>query len=218
MGAEPAHADPAPWWPLHAGDSAPSFRLRSSDNRVWSLAMARGRSVWLSFGASWCPWCERQLPLMIALASTDPAHLVVIQIDEERRVSRMAAWQKRFGAGIPPSFHMVLDANAQVANQYRVQAYPTSFFIGPAGHIRRVYFGALTTRRELVSFLCPLFKATATSGHRLNEANLSTARMQSTSRPQAPTVASCGERAPIAAKAARRGPKGLLPAWAWLKF
>lgn len=149
------HPDPAPWWPLQVSQTAPGFRLEDTSLHPWSLAL--GQAVWISFGASWCPWCERQERLMVETARRY-SDLTVVEVDEERHISKAERWQEGLGANLPLSFHMLLDPNFKVARRYRVQAYPTSFFIGPSGRIRAVYLGALTTRRALLSCLKPLMR------------------------------------------------------------
>lgn len=148
--ADSEHPDPAPWWPLQASQTAPGFRLEATSLHLWTLT--RGQAVWLSFGASWCPWCARQERLMVKTARKY-SDVTVVEVDEERRISKAQRWRDGFGANLPLSFHMLLDPNFKVARRYGVQAYPTSFFIGPSGRIRAVYLGALTTRRALLPYL-----------------------------------------------------------------
>ena len=131
-GAEPAPAAlaalqlaPMPRTP------APAFSLPDLDGAKVSLGAQRGRVVLLYFWATWCPYCEKELPAAIEqLARTYRERpLTVLAVNIEERPDTVRAWARQHKVTVP----VLLDADGEVAADYRVTATPTAILIDGEG-------------------------------------------------------------------------------------
>ncbi len=65
---------------LQAGDAAPDFELTALTGETIRLSQLRGQPVLLNMGATWCPDCRREPPLLEELHRTHPE--LVVSVDE----------------------------------------------------------------------------------------------------------------------------------------
>jgi peroxiredoxin len=122
------------------GFSAPDFTLDSLAGEPLTLSDLRGKVVVLNLWASWCPPCRAEMPAMNAVYEKfRDQGLVVLgvnttfQDDETKARAAIDEW------GL--NFPMVFDRDGVTSRQYRLQAMPTTFFIGRDGVIRDMVFG-----------------------------------------------------------------------------
>lgn len=111
--ASPTRADPKPDPgppPLTSSSSqfvelrpvveAPSLKLERSDGRVVDLMSLKGKVVLMSFWATWCPPCRRELPMLQRLQQSPPdkdLEIVPVSVDQAGKVE-VASFLKRIGA------------------------------------------------------------------------------------------------------------------------
>ncbi len=103
----------------------------------------------LSFYTTWCPYCERQTPILVdsyASAAAQGVRFVGIDVKEPNEVA-MPYIQ---GHGIP--YPVLLDESGSVAAAYGVPGYPTTYFLDRQGQIVDRHIGALTAE-QLTAFL-----------------------------------------------------------------
>ncbi len=119
------------------GERAPALTLPQLGGGTVDLAALRGRPVWLTFMATWCPSCRQELPRM-ALAAARYANngLVVFAIDVAEDEATVAAYLSSLGLDLP----VALDADGATMRRWRVLVLPVHFWIDHDGVIR---FGAL---------------------------------------------------------------------------
>ena len=144
--ATPFIIGPAPAQGLRPGDRAPEFTTTHPDGstaqlidlqgKPVSLAALRGKGVWVNFWASWCPPCQQETPV---LRDTYTAYhdqgLEVIGISvQETNEADVGAYATKYSLG----YTVAADLIGDMLHLYRVNALPTSFFIGPDGIIRDV--------------------------------------------------------------------------------
>jgi thiol-disulfide isomerase/thioredoxin len=122
-----------------AGDMPPSYLghdARDHDVRVEDM---RGKVVVVTFWASWCGYCLKELPILAnvqKLAGAQQLQVVAISYKEDyenfRKISRKL--QK---------YDLVLtyDGNSAVSKAYGVTAIPHMVMIGRDGRIAQVYQG-----------------------------------------------------------------------------
>jgi peroxiredoxin len=113
--------------------AAPAFALRTLDGRSLSLATLRGDVVLVYFWATWCPYCRKELPTtMEELARRyRDQRLTVLAVNIEEGADTVGPWVRRHGVTVP----VLLDADGEVASEYRVTATPTAVLIDREGRM-----------------------------------------------------------------------------------
>jgi peroxiredoxin len=117
----------------HTGESAGEFQLTDLGGTPVSLAAMRGKVVLLTFWATWCGVCRRELPdlenLYQNLKGHDDFAVVTINLDQQSE-------------SVPPfvrkndyQFPVLLDADNRVSTAYDVSGIPANFIIDRAGKI-----------------------------------------------------------------------------------
>ena len=123
-----------------AGVVAPDFKTTTVDGTPVSVAGFKGRPVWLTFGASWCPDCRGEAPDLQATYEKYAAQgLVVLSIWISEDVQAVRDYASRVGL----TFTQVADPSTTIASRYRILGVPTHYFISPDGVIKEVRIGGL---------------------------------------------------------------------------
>ncbi|MFN4263069.1 MAG: peroxiredoxin family protein [Thioalkalivibrionaceae bacterium] len=124
-------------WKMLAGDgarAAPDFAITTLDGETIQLADFAGRPVMLSFWATSCVSCVREIPDLVALHERfSPQGFEIIAValsyDNERHVRAL-----RDNRNIP--YIVAFDTDDVASNAYgRVRLTPTTFLISPEGRI-----------------------------------------------------------------------------------
>ena len=116
---------------LKVGDPAPDFELTSLEGETVRMNQFTGQPVLLSIGASWCPDCRVEAPLLQELHENHP-ELVVLLIDGKESPDIVQDFANEFGITHP----ILLDRDGAVSKLYQVFAIPTELFIDANGIIR----------------------------------------------------------------------------------
>jgi peroxiredoxin len=124
---------------LQVGAAAPDFELESLDGETIRLSQFKGKPVLLSFGATWCPPCREEVPIVQAAHENHP-ELIVLLVDADESAGVVQPFVNEMGI----THSVLLDGNSRVSRTYRVNGIPTSFFIGTDGIIRAMMVGQLT--------------------------------------------------------------------------
>lgn len=97
-----------------------------------SLEALRGKPVVLNFFASWCGPCIREMPALQAMAERykGRVHFVGVTFSDRREAAKNVL--DRTGVEYPAGFDPTM---SDVAYDYAVRLMPTTFFIGPDGHL-----------------------------------------------------------------------------------
>lgn len=125
---------------VRRGNIAPDFSLETLNGEVLSLSEFKGKKVFVNFWATWCPPCRAEMPdiqtfsededvvvLAINLMHTEDSLLTVDNFIKDRDFT----------------FPVLMDESGEVADQYLVQAYPTSYMIDSKGRIQYIALGAM---------------------------------------------------------------------------
>jgi len=116
---------------------APDFESKTLDGQRVRLQDLRGKPVLLSFFASWCGPCRRELPSVVKLHEDFKEQgLQVIGVNDEGKGTARHFAEK---AGL--TFTILDDSNAKVNRQYHVRSIPTTFLIDREGKIVRFLRG-----------------------------------------------------------------------------
>jgi peroxiredoxin len=123
------------------GEPAPDFTLTDMQGQKVTLSDLKGKVVILNFWATWCPPCREEMPSMEQLYRRYGGQgLVILAVNvEENGMSAV----KRFLQRTPYSFPILLDADAEVQNTYKVFRFPETFIIDRNGNIVEKVIGAI---------------------------------------------------------------------------
>jgi cytochrome c biogenesis protein CcmG/thiol:disulfide interchange protein DsbE len=124
---------------------APTFTVedvRAGRSEV-SLAALTRTPVVLNFFAAWCVPCRKELPLLQRVSAQEKDRVAFVGVDVKdsrtRATDLLAETGVTYAAGYDPQ--------GAVAEGFRVQAMPTTFFIRADGHIADQVFGELSAAR-----------------------------------------------------------------------
>ncbi len=122
-----------------ARELAPAFTLSTFDDEPVSLSELRGKVVLLNFWASWCPPCQREIPLLVELHGRDLAGLAIVGVDtyDEWEDGRLGVTE----LGIP--YTVVFDRDGTVAKAYGAFGIPTNVIVDTTGRVHTVHLGFL---------------------------------------------------------------------------
>jgi len=121
------------------GESLEGFSLQDISGNQVSLADFSGKPLVINFWATWCKPCENEMPLLREIAQKSPNGLQVIGINVEEDVYIVNNFQQKIGINFP----ILLDSNGNVADQYLINGYPTTFFVDASGVLRAINIGEL---------------------------------------------------------------------------
>jgi len=116
---------------------APDFSLPGASGTV-SLHDFRGKVVLIDFWASWCVPCRQSFPWMTSMMSRYGAQgleIVAVNLDKKRDAA------DRFLEAFPATFPVVFDPSGKTAEEFRVEAMPSSFLVSRTGEIIHIYAG-----------------------------------------------------------------------------
>lgn len=116
---------------VSVGAAAPSFQLRALDGKLHDLQQYKGRRVILHFWATWCSVCKVNIPTFRWLHSSynkDPIFLSVVA--DSQRINTIKALKQNKQINYP-----ILLAKPHILRDYRIQKYPTTYFIDAKGRI-----------------------------------------------------------------------------------
>lgn len=120
------------------GSIAPDFTLKSLSGKNIRLAEQRGKTVLITFWASWCSPCRIELPHFQKLQQELGKDKVsILAVSADSRLKDVTAFSKELSLTVPMLFDPGLDVN----QLYRVRAMPTTFIVDSSGVIRNIHMG-----------------------------------------------------------------------------
>ena len=124
------------------GKESPDFTLLNLSGEEVSLSDYRGKIVMINFWATWCGFCKKEMPDMQRL-SEENDDLVILAVDVMEEKGLVEDYIKEGGY----DFEVVLDEKGDVAKDYLVSAFPTSYFVDKEGILLGGVPGMLTWER-----------------------------------------------------------------------
>jgi cytochrome c biogenesis protein CcmG/thiol:disulfide interchange protein DsbE len=143
--ADPTTAGTIPGTPQKAkiGSLAPDFTLPALDGGNVTLSKLRGKPVVLSFFASWCNPCEKDMPVLERVHNNQRDNVKVIGVNYKDFKGDTSDFVKRLGTTFPA---LIEDATENpVAKRYDVNAMPDTVLIDAQGVVRDRIFGETNT-------------------------------------------------------------------------
>lgn len=120
-----------------SGSLAPDFVLPDYDRRAVYLSQFEGNVVLINFWASWCTFCEQEMPDIIDLAERYPDDVVVLAVNRGESKGTAKGWTNRHDFLDLPNVYWLLDEREDVISEYHVEGMPQSFFIDVEGNVHR---------------------------------------------------------------------------------
>ncbi|MCR6652788.1 MAG: TlpA family protein disulfide reductase [Cellvibrionaceae bacterium] len=117
---------------------APDFTLTSIDGEKVKLSDLKGQVVMINFWASWCGPCRQEMPLLNDIyAGYKKAGFVLLSINLDESTDDAKAFLKK----TPVNFPVLLDSKGKVADLYKNQAMPSSYFVDRKGNLVHLHQG-----------------------------------------------------------------------------
>ena len=119
-----------------AGETAPDFVGYNADGQPLLVTAYSGKVVVLSFWASWCGPCKKELPLLEGIARTagkERVQVLAVNVESSevyKRLSRRTSELQMLVAS---------DAGHEAQRAYGVNGIPHMVIIGKDGHILRIH-------------------------------------------------------------------------------
>ena len=126
---------------------APDFELTTFDGQLIRLSDQRGKVVVINFWASWCIPCREEAPVLEATwRDYRESGVVFIGVDYLDNEREALAYIEEFDLTYPNG----PDLRTRIAQAYRIQGVPETFFVDRSGMLRGVHIGPIT-EAQLVS-------------------------------------------------------------------
>lgn len=127
-------------WVARPAQPLPELALRSLDGADVSLAGFNGQPTVLNLWATWCPPCQREMPVLQQAQHAHPdVNFVFVNQGEARPA--IARYLRRQGLELR---HVLIDERRQAGLALGQQALPTTFFFDTQGRLAATRVGELS--------------------------------------------------------------------------
>lgn len=126
----------------HPYELAPELNLVDLSGNAVNLSDYKGKYVMVNFWATWCKYCDQEMPDLMAFQEKYKDELKVIAIDVKEDQKTVEAYVKEKGIDLT----IAMDESGKVAEAYYVNSFPTTFFIDRAGKVIGFVPGMLTAK------------------------------------------------------------------------
>lgn len=132
--------------PPQVSGTAPDFQTTTPSGEPVSLKEYRGKVVLLTFWATWCEPCKKEMPeIQAAYEAHKEEGLTVLAVNFGEKAEEAQAFADKMGLTFP----VLLDRKINIAEQYGVVSLPVTFFIDRNGIIRERVFGGTLTKESI---------------------------------------------------------------------
>ena len=136
---------------IDVGSKAPEFTADTTLNKKYEIKkdMKDGKVVLLSFWASWCAPCKKEIPDLNKLQKKfdeKKFHVVAINLAENAR--RVGAYAEKYKM----EYTVLPDPAGQIKDKYGIVGVPTNIVIDPSGTVK-FRSDKLPTEKEIMALL-----------------------------------------------------------------
>lgn len=121
------------------GETAPDFTLENLEGEKVSLSDYKGKIVLINFWATWCKFCDIEMPDLNDIDKNNE-DVVVLAVNVQEEGSKVSKYIKDGGYG----FEVVLDTKGDIARNYLVASFPTTYAVDKDGMLVGGVPGMLT--------------------------------------------------------------------------
>ena len=123
------------------GKPAPDFELKYAGGKTVRLSDFKGRPVLVNFWATWCKFCEAEMPaIQNAYEKYKDDGFMVIAVDSQETASKVAGFVGRYKL----TFMVGIDPTDATFRRYRGSGWPHSVFVDREGIVRRMVSGQMS--------------------------------------------------------------------------
>lgn len=121
------------------GLESPDFTLTNLNGEEVALSDYRGKIVIVNFWATWCHWCDLEMPDLnkIHVENEDLVVLAVNVMENEDTV-------RQYIEDGSYEFEVVLDTDGKIASDYLVNGLPNSYFVDRDGILQYIKVGIIS--------------------------------------------------------------------------
>jgi len=140
---------------IRIGDSAPDFILYDTNGNQIRLSDYKGKqAVIVDFFATWCPYCNNEMPRLNKIVDSYGGKIQIIAIDDDKE---NVATIKSFGDKYNFLFPLLVDPDHKVTEMYQITGHPYTFYINKEGVIIDKKYGSsedqeLKSKVEKINF------------------------------------------------------------------
>jgi cytochrome c biogenesis protein CcmG/thiol:disulfide interchange protein DsbE len=118
---------------VHAGDTAPDFKIVSDSGRTYTRKDFGGKILVLNFWASWCEPCVQEVPSLTQFQrELGPDGVVVLGVSIDTNEKRYKQFLQRFRVNFPTA----RDPLADISSDYGTFQIPETYVIDTSGKVR----------------------------------------------------------------------------------
>ncbi len=121
------------------GKIAPNFTLKNLNGEEVSLSDYEGKIVLINFWATWCGYCDKEMPDLQRIHKENE-DLVVLAVDVKENKEDVQSYIDKGNYDFP----ILLDENGETSINYLVSAFPTSYFVDKKGILLGAVQGMMT--------------------------------------------------------------------------
>jgi thiol-disulfide isomerase/thioredoxin len=135
------------------GESLPALTLATPSGEPVNLSVFQGKPVVLNLWATWCPPCNREMP-MLAQAQAAHPELQFVFIDQGESAEKVSSWMAQRGLEMR---NVLIDSAMHTGLGLHQRAFPTTYFFDANGRPISLRIGelSLATLTERLARLTP---------------------------------------------------------------
>ncbi len=136
------------------GIETPTLKLKDLAGKTHTLSDYKGKTVLVSFWASWCRPCLEEMPSLVKLKEKyrDKLEILAVDVGEEKETI------EKFTGKMNINFPLLQDLDSSTTKDWKVYVYPSNYIVDKAGKLRYAAKGALDWQdSEIENLLEALF-------------------------------------------------------------
>jgi thiol-disulfide isomerase/thioredoxin len=123
---------------LGEGATPPDYLGKTPDKEEIRISGSAGQVVVVTFWASWCGPCRRELPALDALQKLAGSRARIVAVNVKDTPQDYRAIRRQFK---DPALTFTWDRDGKIAEGFDVKGYPNLFVIGRDGKVASVHVG-----------------------------------------------------------------------------